>query len=58
MTVHDLTKTQVIVKDIIDEPPLSQQCNCSERITDLETTIKQLKALILNGRNKNISNSN
>tara|TARA_R100001443_G_scaffold114893_1_gene131572 strand:- start:284 stop:463 length:180 start_codon:yes stop_codon:yes gene_type:complete len=58
MAIHDLTKTQVVVKDIIDEQPIPKQCNCSQKITDLELQIKQLKVLILNGRDKDILNIN
>ena len=46
MAIHNLTKTQVVVKDIIDEQPMPKQCNCSQKITDLELQIKQLKVLI------------
>ena len=61
MAVHDLTKTQRVVEDKVTKYDTSTGCNCSERIEDLESKIRQLETIILrgtieNGRDKNILN--
>tara|TARA_R100000908_G_C3665795_1_gene90971 strand:- start:341 stop:535 length:195 start_codon:yes stop_codon:yes gene_type:complete len=61
MATHDLTKTQKIVRDTYEDNYTQKGCSCSEKISNLETKIRQLETIILrgtieNGRDKNILN--
>jgi|TARA_A100001011_G_scaffold17541_1_gene18177 hypothetical protein len=61
MTIHDLTKTQKIIKDTYEDNDIQKGCSCSEKINNLEAKIRQLETIILrgtieNGRDKNILN--
>ena len=42
MAIHNLTKTQKIVKDTYEDNDIQKGCSCSEKINNLEAKIRQL----------------
>ena len=61
MAIHNLTKTQKIIKDTYEDNDIQKGCSCLEKINNLEAKIRQLETIILrgtieNGRDKNILN--